>query len=127
MALPSLGQYAAALGGTGVVLGAFGAHALKSRLDADQQRAWATAVQYQLLHAVAAFAATGAARGADSAKSAGRLRTAARLWLGGATAFSGSIYLLCLGVGPRALLGPTTPLGGLVMIAGWAVAFAGAA
>ena len=37
----------------------------------------------------------------------------------GTAFFSGSIYLLCLDVGPKKLLGPITPIGGSMMIAGW--------
>ena len=49
---------------------------------------------------------------------------AAKLWMSGTLLFSGSIYALSLG-GPR-LLGPVTPLGGLLLMAGW-VAFGAAA
>ena len=49
--------------------------------------------------------------------------TVANLWLSGTVMFSGSIYGLCLG-GPR-LLGPVTPLGGVLMMAGWATLFFG--
>lgn len=37
----------------------------------------------------------------------------------GAAIFSGSIYCLCLDVGPKKILGPITPIGGLLMISGW--------
>ena len=37
----------------------------------------------------------------------------------GTAFFSGSIYLLCLDFGPKKLLGPMTPIGGSMMIAGW--------
>jgi uncharacterized membrane protein YgdD (TMEM256/DUF423 family) len=37
----------------------------------------------------------------------------------GTLLFSGSIYLLSLGIGPRRLLGPVTPIGGLLLILGW--------
>lgn len=105
-------QLAAALGALGVVLGAFGAHALKARLDADMLAVWSTAVQYHLLHAVAllALALFGAATG--------RAITPAALgFTAGILLFSGSLYGLALG-GPR-WLGPVTPLGGLCFIAGW--------
>jgi len=47
----------AALGAIGVAMGAFGAHALKARLDADMLAVWETAARYQLVHAVAMIAA----------------------------------------------------------------------
>jgi uncharacterized membrane protein YgdD (TMEM256/DUF423 family) len=101
---------AALLGATGVVLGAFGAHGLSGRLSEEDLRVWHTAVQYQLLHAVAllALAPIAAAR---SVFWPGILFTA------GVLLFSGSLYLLALG--HWRWLGPVTPLGGLCLIAGW--------
>jgi len=37
----------------------------------------------------------------------------------GTAMFSGSIYLLCLDIGPKKLIGPITPVGGLLLICGW--------
>ena len=103
---------AAASGAVGVVCGAFGAHALRGRLEPGQLASWSTAVEYQLLHAVALLAL------ALFAQATGRAVTVpAGLFLAGTVLFSGSIYVLLLG-GPR-LLGPVTPLGGLCLIAGW--------
>ena len=51
-----------------------------------------------------------------------KMRKANIAWLGGTTLFSGSIYMLCLEQGPKALWGPATPLGGTAMIGGWALA-----
>lgn len=93
---------AAALGATGVGLGAYGAHGLPQ----IKLESWKTAVHYQLLHSVALLAV-------------GVPISSKRLWAMGTTLFSGSIYMLCIGVGPKAILGPTTPIGGLLMIAGW--------
>lgn len=100
----------------GVILGAFGAHALRSRLSEDLLRAWQTGVEYQFYHAFALLAVglmayTGAAAG-------GWLSAAAWLFVLGVLLFSGSLYGLALG-GPK-LLGPVTPLGGLLLIAAWA-------
>eukprot|EP00760_Papus_ankaliazontas_P033123 PhM_4_TR6185/c0_g1_i3/m.100248 len=105
------------LGSTGVTCGAFGAHFLKSRLTDDKLKAWNTAVQYQLLHTLAVLSITlYTANSNDTNKRSGS-HIAAHLWTAGTVLFSGSIYGLVLG-GPR-LLGPVTPLGGLVLIAGW--------
>ena len=105
-------QVAAVFGFLGVASGAFGAHALRARLAAEQLAAWETAVHYQLFHAVALLAL--GLYGAATARPLG-----ATPWLFGAgiVCFSGSIYGLVLG-GPR-ILGPVTPLGGLALIAGW--------
>jgi len=110
--------YAGIAGLTGVILGAFGAHVLKETLTAKGSLSiWETAVFYQLTHAVAAlgvnvFAQT---RSADDRKWIVRAGTC---WLVGIGLFSGSLYLLALG-GPK-WLGPVTPLGGLLLLAGWA-------
>ncbi|HEU4429236.1 MAG TPA: DUF423 domain-containing protein, partial [Myxococcota bacterium] len=47
---------AALLGAAGVALGAFGAHALRARLDARALEIWDTAVRYHLIHAAALLA-----------------------------------------------------------------------
>ena len=103
---------AAALGAAGVALGAFGAHGLRARLDARALEVWETAVRYHLIHAVALLALA-------LSPHAAQLRSAGWLFAAGIAAFSGSLYLLALGIGPRALLGPVTPLGGLAFVAGW--------
>ena len=99
-------------GATSVILGAFGAHALETRLAADKLASWQTAVQYHLVHsAVLAALALFAAHGER------QIQLPAWLFSLGITLFSGSIYLLVL-TGQR-WLGPITPLGGLCFIAGW--------
>ena len=105
--------YAAAISGMlAVVAGAFGAHGLKARLSPDQLAAWSTAAQYHLLHSVVLLAL------ALYAQQSGKpVRLPASLFLGGVTLFSGSIYLLLLT--DQRWLGPVTPLGGLLLIAGW--------
>jgi uncharacterized membrane protein YgdD (TMEM256/DUF423 family) len=101
---------AALLGASGVILGAFGAHGLSGRISDEDLRAWHTAVQYQLFHAVAVLALASLA-GSRSVVLPGALFTA------GVILFSGSLYLLVL-LHWR-WLGPVTPLGGLCLIAGW--------
>ena len=97
----------------GVGLGAFGAHALKTALEGSGQLAnWDTAVRYQLVHALALVAF-----GLFSERSRGR-DWPALLLLGGSFFFSASIYALCFGF-LTSVMGPITPLGGLMMILGW--------
>ena len=94
-----------------VALGAFGAHALEGLLDAKAQGWWQTAAQYQMWHAIALIALSAVPlRGA---------RPAALLLGLGTTLFSGSLYAMALG-GWR-WLGMVTPLGGMLMLAGWLV------
>jgi uncharacterized membrane protein YgdD (TMEM256/DUF423 family) len=99
-------------GATAVILGAFGAHALKARLAPEQLASWQTAVQYHLVHALALLALA-----LFAAHSGRQVQLPAWLFSVGIALFSGSIYLLVL-TGQR-WLGPVTPLGGLCLIAGW--------
>jgi uncharacterized membrane protein YgdD (TMEM256/DUF423 family) len=100
----------------GVVLGAFGAHALKSTLTPEGLANWDTAVRYQLVHALALVV-----YGVFSERVSGRDHPGL-LFLFGSFFFSGSLYLLSLGIA-KGLMGPLTPLGGVLLIVGW-LAFA---
>lgn len=100
---------AAILGMTGVIAGAMGAHALQKILSEQQLASFRTGVLYQMLHApVLLWLAVQAP--------APLLRWAGILITGGVVLFSGSIYLLVLATLP---VGLVTPLGGMLMIAGW--------
>ncbi len=108
------GVLASLAGGLAVVLGAFGAHALKDRLEPAMLAAFNTAVHYQMLHATVVLVIMLLARTSDSP---GFLLGAAGSMLAGILLFSGSLYLLVLW-GWR-WLGPITPLGGALLITGW--------
>jgi uncharacterized membrane protein YgdD (TMEM256/DUF423 family) len=69
---------------------------------------------YQMIHALAVFAAFSLHRAGAKA-----MGLAAGLFLGGTVLFSGSLYAMALGA-PR-VLGAVTPFGGLAFIIGWAV------
>jgi uncharacterized membrane protein YgdD (TMEM256/DUF423 family) len=99
-----------------VALGAFGAHALKSRLSADMTGVWQTAVQYHAWHALALF---GLGLLMLHWPERTDLGIAAWLLVAGIVLFSGSLYALALS-GVRGL-GAVTPIGGLAFLAGWAV------
>ncbi len=101
----------AALAGLAVALGAFGAHGLKGRIDADALGWWHTAVQYQMWHALAVLAL--GLSGRDG------FRLPAWLMTAGAIVFSSTLYAIALGA-PH-WLGAVTPLGGVSMICGWAL------
>ncbi len=97
-----------------VALGAFGAHALKARLDAPLLAVFETGVRYQMSHALALLAV-----GWASTRWPGRVLAASGwLFVAGTLLFSGSLYVLSL-TGLRGL-GAITPLGGLAWLAGWA-------
>jgi uncharacterized membrane protein YgdD (TMEM256/DUF423 family) len=104
---------AALVGAAAVVLGAFGAHALRDTLDERALATWHTAVEYQFWHALALLGAGALAR--DGVSRA--LRVAAIAFVIGIVLFCGSLYLLALGA-PRGL-GAVTPIGGVALIAGW--------
>lgn len=98
----------------GVAAGAFGTHALGATLTANERAAtYDTAVQYQLFHALALFAAAWATE-----KWPGRLtRWAGYLFAAGIAIFSGSLYILA--IFNLRLMGAVTPLGGLAFLAAW--------
>jgi uncharacterized membrane protein YgdD (TMEM256/DUF423 family) len=105
--------FAGLLGMTAVVLGAFGAHGLRERVAPPMLEIYRTGALYHLVHAVAALAVTLAAD---------RLRWP-RLVVGlfgaGIVVFSGSLYTLA--ITSKSWLGAITPIGGVMLIAGWAV------
>lgn len=111
--LRSFLMLAAFFGFTGVALGAFAAHGLKSRLSADYLAIFHTGVSYQLVHALAILAVA-----MLSAHLPGRLvGWAGGLFAVGILLFSGSLYVLTLS--GLSKLGMITPLGGLCLLAGW--------
>ena len=96
-----------------VALGAFGAHALKTKISSDMLAVWHTAVQYHFYHTLALLAVALFIRQASNAW----LTASGFAFIVGVVLFSGSLYWLALG-GPK-LLGPITPLGGLCFMVGW--------
>jgi uncharacterized membrane protein YgdD (TMEM256/DUF423 family) len=103
---------AAFFGFTGVALGAFAAHGLKSHLTTQYLAVFQTAVQYQLIHALALLGVALLARQAGSRV----LATAGALFSLGILLFSGSLYLITLA---GLNLGLVTPLGGVLFLCGW--------
>ncbi len=99
----------------GVAAGAFGAHGLRRVVSPDLLEVWRTAVLYQLIHGLGLLLLAALARSLDP----GLAAWAAGLMLAGVLVFSGSLYALTLS-GVRAL-GAVTPVGGVLMIAAWAV------
>ena len=98
-----------------VVLGAFGAHGLRNRLDAYSLSVYEKAVFYHFVHALGILLVALLARaGAITMGAQGRV---AGLLLLGIVIFSGSLYALAVS-GVR-ILGAITPIGGLAFIAGW--------
>lgn len=108
------------LGATGVILGAFGAHALKAKISLEHLQIFETGVRYQFYHA---FALILLALFFEKL-SGSAAHIAGYSFIFGVLFFSGSIYLLAtrelLGIDSwKSILGPITPLGGLCLISGW--------
>ncbi|MDG2047799.1 MAG: DUF423 domain-containing protein [Halioglobus sp.] len=102
-------------GMSAVLFGAFGAHALKGRLDEHALNVFETAVQYHFYHTLALLVVGVMAL---SHSQTVLLKSSGWLFVIGILVFSGSLYLLSF-TGMR-WLGAITPLGGLALIAGWA-------
>lgn len=98
-----------------VAAGAFGAHGLKARLDADALALWETAARYLMYGGLGAIA-VGLASLHDPKRG---FSVAAVMLLAGTAVFSGTVAALALG-GPR-WLGAVTPIGGLFLILGFVV------
>jgi uncharacterized membrane protein YgdD (TMEM256/DUF423 family) len=98
-----------------VIIGAFGAHALKEHLSSEQQLSFETAVRYQMYHALLLLIL--------SQYKELHSRLVLNLLVAGVMCFSLSIYLLnlrgLLNMDFLSFLGPVTPLGGTLLIAAW--------
>ena len=107
---------AAILGFLGVAFGAFGAHGLRHRLSPDMLSVFEIGVRYQMYHVFALLAV------AVAIGQFGQLRLlyiAGWSFIAGIFIFSGSLYALALtGTG---MFGAITPIGGLGLLAGWAL------
>ncbi|MGB5190990.1 DUF423 domain-containing protein [Robiginitalea sp.] len=109
----------ALFGFLGVLFGAFGAHYLKGKLTDSQLQAFETGVRYQLVHAVLLLVLS-----FNLAFTSALDSYIVRAFLVGTFLFSFSIYGLVLseGFGKKwRFLGPVTPVGGLLLLVGWAL------
>lgn len=110
---------ASVFGAIAVMAGAFGAHALKSVLNPLQLQTWQTAVQYNFYHVFALLFLATLTQGNNN----GLSYASYLLFTFGILLFSGSLYLLScrevLGWNWLRIMGPITPIGGLLFIAGW--------
>ena len=106
--------FAAAASALAVVLGAFGAHGLRGRIEERLFETFQTAVEYQMYHCLALMmvAILMRERGRSLA-----LDIASYAFILGVLLFSGSLYGLVLT--NMEWLGPVTPVGGLCFIVGW--------
>lgn len=104
-----------------IIIGAFGAHYLKTILDETQQNSMETGVRYQMYHA---FAIMFLAFMAAKAKPA-TINTMLYLFIAGIICFSGSIYvftlLIILDVNIPSFFRLITPIGGLLLVTAWGI------
>ncbi|MEB5477493.1 DUF423 domain-containing protein [Acinetobacter pollinis] len=98
-----------------VIVGAFGAHGLKSRATAEQLTWWHTSTEYFFYHTLGLLALGILAKAAPMFP----IKISFILIQTGIIFFCGSLYLMSFGL-PR-ILGAITPIGGLFMISGWLV------
>jgi uncharacterized membrane protein YgdD (TMEM256/DUF423 family) len=107
-----------------VVLGAFGAHALKAKLTPDMLAVFETGVRYQFYHSFGLMI-TGICYGLLQFKN---VKAVTSLFISGIALFSGSLYAIVFlsisgtSIGPAGIL---TPIGGLCFIIGWILLFLG--
>ena len=102
-----------------IALGAFGAHGLKPLISADSLAAFQTGVTYQMYHALALLALA-----LIPGLGLQKVKMVFRIFVLGIFFFCGSLYILALKtVLPFSVsfLAPVTPVGGLLLISGWAL------
>jgi len=107
-----------------VLLGAFGAHALKSMVSGEKLQIFETGVRYQFMHAMALITLAIYCNQRNlSVNEQKRIAWAAHFFIAGTLLFSGSLYILTLIATTDhpliPFIGPITPLGGLCFILGW--------
>lgn len=112
--------FASIYGFVAVIFGALGAHALKEILSIDQLESFNTGVRYQMYHAILLLIL-----GLSSLPETKSLKSIINLLIIGIFVFSFSIYLLSTsaitGISIGYLLGPLTPIGGLLLISAWGI------
>lgn len=110
--------FASIFGVLAVILGAFGAHSLNKLISAGDLDTWNTAVQYHFYHTLALLFLSTFSRFKSKA-----INAASWFFTFGILFFSGSLYFLSvksiLNFSNVGLIGPLTPIGGLLFILGW--------
>lgn len=98
-----------------ILLGAFGAHALKNTLSETALTSFETGVRYQMYHAIVLLFVNSTSK--FSIKQQNRISATISL---GVLLFSGSIFSITLGI-PAKTIWFITPLGGVLLILGWVI------
>ncbi|WP_177765440.1 DUF423 domain-containing protein [Flavobacterium sp. I3-2] len=106
----------ATFGALSVILGAFGAHAFKKFMNDEQLKNYETGIKYQMYHAILLIII------GCNAQLFSNIDTLSILFTLGIIFFSFSIYGLTITSALNKkwrFLGPITPIGGLLLVAGW--------
>lgn len=106
------------LGAVTIILGAFGAHALKESLAPEALNSFETAVRYQMYHVIVLLLVNFTDHISLNLKNKLTL-----IFISGIALFSGSIYLIYLLGVPVSSIWFVTPLGGFILIIGWILLF----
>ena len=107
-------SFTAFLGFSSVLLGAFGAHMLKEKLDVDALNSFETGVKYQMFHVLAILLIYSF----QKIKKTHKLRISI-IFILGILCFSGSLYLISIGFVKATNIWFVTPIGGLLFLIGW--------
>lgn len=110
----------ALFGALAIIFGAFGSHALKSRLTADRLNVFEIGVRYQMYHALLLISLAWAI----SFFTSSLVSSAGWIIVLGTCVFSGSLY--CLVLFDAAWWGAVTPIGGMILLIGWVMLALGA-
>jgi uncharacterized membrane protein YgdD (TMEM256/DUF423 family) len=105
---------ASILGLVTVILGAFGAHTLKDKLDPESMQSFETGVRYMMYHVLAVLFINGSSLLTDRSK-----KQISFILFAGILLFSGSIFVISLDIISAKKIWFLTPLGGLFLIFGW--------
>lgn len=108
----------ALLGALAIILGAFGAHALKKSLSVEALNSFETAVRYQMFHVLVLLIINLNDKLSEQLK-----KRLTYVFILGILFFSGSIYAIHLIHIPASSIWFVTPLGGLIFIVGWTMLF----
>lgn len=97
-----------------VILGAFGSHGLKGKLEERLFSAYSTGVEYHFYHALGLLAVGILSQWLTDSS---LLKATGWTMFAGICLFSGSLY--CLAITGNKIFGPITPIGGLLFIISW--------
>ncbi len=106
----------ALLGMLTVLLGAFGAHSLEDRLQPEALNSFETGIRYMMYHVLALLFINSSSMLKEKTK-----KTISLLFFAGLLLFSGSIFLISLGLIPAKQIWFVTPLGGILLILSWLI------